>query len=322
MDRTKYQDIRQKFNLSQRQGALAIHWMQNGSLLIIVAGLYTYCGSARFVGIPLIASFIFRNFSMMHEAVHRAANRNNRINDWSGIIAGAICLLPFEPWRKSHLEHHLWSGNIDRDPVMAIIRIFPKMPSRLQKMLSFFWQIWFPMLACIQYVVFWALAFQTFVKKPDSPRNLASLVSPLIAWGLAIAITPATFSYEILAPAVFLYFLAVEVVNFPHHLQLPQFGGDTKFPIWEQHRIARSCVYPKWFGRLVALNFNYHIEHHMFPDVAWYHLDRLHVLVKSELGFEYNTDTQFSWILENKPKCLEDVLKSAQPAITAPHRVA
>lgn len=311
MDRTKYQNIRRKLNLAHSQNALFIYWMQN-----LVLGAASYLASLqnkpiRFVAIPLIATLIFRNFSMMHEAVHRAASKNSQINDWNGVFAGAVCLLPFEAWKKSHLEHHLWSGNIDKDPVMAIIRTFPKMPSALRQSLSLFWRAWFPMLACMQYVVFWALAMGIFLKKPESLRVAISLFSPALLWGVLFTVMPAHSVLEILAPSILLYFLAVEVVNLPHHLQLPQHGGDTKFPIWEQHQIARSCVYPKWFGRLVVLNFNYHIEHHMFPDVPWYHLEKLHREISKDLATAYNTDPYFSWILENKPKPISDVLKSS-----------
>lgn len=320
MDRTKYQDIRKKINLSQNKNALSLYWAQNSAMAGLVIYFAAQQSYARFLAIPLLAAFIFRNFSMMHEAVHNAASRNKTLNDWNGIFAGAVCLLPFEPWKKSHLEHHQWSGNIERDPVMAVVRVFPKMTPASRGFFSFFWRAWFPMLACMQYFVFWALAMKIYIQKPKSLKVAASLLSPIVFWTAAIALFP--LHVQIIAPSILLYFLAVEVVNFPHHLQLPQHGGDTKFPVWEQYRIARSCVYPRWFGRLIVLNFNYHIEHHMFPDVPWYHLEKLHAEVRTALSENYNTDPYFAWILENKQKPLLDVLKSAPPAPHASDKVA
>src|SRR3712207_8134419 len=47
--------------------------------------------------------------------------------------------------------------------------------------------------------------------------------SPLLFWGLLIVALPSDFSLTVLLPAIVVYMVAVEVVNFPHHLQLPQY---------------------------------------------------------------------------------------------------
>lgn len=157
--------------------------------------------------------------------------------------------------------------------------------------------------------------------KPSSIKTLVSLVAPIILWGVLFIATPRAFALEILAPAVLLYLIAVEVVNFPHHLQLPQYRGDTKFAIWEQHKVARTCLYPRWFAKLVVSNFNYHIEHHMFPDAPWYYLESIHRVIRPLIGTEYNTDPYFAWILANRPKTLGEVLAGTEPT-TTPAEVA
>lgn len=314
MDRTVYLEIRKQLDLDHKQWALTQHIFQNVLLVAVALSAWFLLPPplAHVIAIPTIAIIIFRHFSMMHEAVHRVASSNQKINQLVGVFAGAVCLLPFEPWKRSHIEHHAWSGNIEKDPVMAIITAFPKMKPRLQQTLSRFWMLWFPMLACLQYIVFWWLASKIFLKKPKSTEVLLSLMAPLFLWATLFTFAGTPFGFGVLLPALFLYFVAVEVVNFPHHLQLPQHGGETKFRIWDQHQTARSCVYPRWLAQFVVLNFNYHIEHHMYPDVPWYHLEKLHIKVKSALGNSYNTDTQFAWILANKPKPLAQVLKSAE----------
>ncbi|MGE0633993.1 MAG: fatty acid desaturase, partial [Pseudobdellovibrionaceae bacterium] len=151
-----------------------------------------------------------------------------------------------------------------------------------------------------------------YFKGQKSLRNVISLFSPIFVWTTILALAPLQISLTVLAPAVVLYMIAVEVINFPHHLGLPQSKGDAKLPAWEQHQTARSCIYPEWFAKFFALNFNYHIEHHMFPDAPWYYLDKLHLEVKEELKSLYNTDPQFAWILNNRPKDLADVLITAK----------
>lgn len=314
MDRKQYLEIRKSENLSIKRWALLSYYLTDGVLVSLVFFAYHLPSFFSFAAIPIVATLIFRNFSLMHDAVHRAVSKNSNLNDLVGITSGAICLLPFEPWRRSHLEHHSWSGNLDRDPVMALVKGFPNFSVRLQNVLSRFWQIWIPLLAIMQYGVFYVLAAKVFLAKRDSFKVLVSLVAPIFFWGVALAVLPTHFSLTILLPAFFVYMIAVEVVNFPHHLQLPQHQGETRFAAWEQYKTARTCTYPKWFARLVVLNFNYHVEHHMFPDVPWYHLNKLHARIAPILRNEYNTDEQFAWIAANRPKHLSAVVQPASPA--------
>jgi fatty acid desaturase len=244
----------------------------------------------------------------MHEAVHGAAAKGKFLNDLVGFAAGACCFLPYWPWRQSHLEHHYWTGNIEKDPVMVLLVVFPKFSKRLQSFFNFFWSRWFPVLTVIQLSVFWIISARMLLTQPKTPRMVLSVALPLVMWGTLFAVAPTSFVLGAVLPTLALYMLTIEVVNFPHHLQLPQYGGETKLPVWEQHKTARSCLYPRWFARLVVLNFNYHTEHHMFPDVPWYHLDQLHARLAPLLGAEHNVDPHFKWILENKPKDLLKVL--------------
>lgn len=312
MNRSQYFEIRKKLDLAHDNWALPIHVLQNILIVAMISYGWIQLNSplGKLILIPLTSILIFRNFSMMHESVHRAATRNFQINEYIGIFSGAVCLLPYEPWKKSHLEHHTWSGNIEKDPVTKIVSAFPQMSARAQKTYSALWMVWFPVLACMQYVVFWWLASKTYSKNPKSKKILVSLAAPPALWTIAFVACPLAFSLQVLLPAVFLYLIAVEVVNFPHHLQLPQYRGDTKLPIWEQYKIARTCLYPRWFARLVALNFNFHTEHHMFPEVPWYHLEKLHTEVSQALGSNYNSDPYFQWILENKVLPIHEVLKA------------
>lgn len=314
MNREQYLGIRKKLDLSMKPWALFTHYCREFvfvSSVLLTWNLFSTT-PLKFLAVPLLACVIFRNFSLMHDAVHKAVSKNQFVNDFCGIFAGAICLLPFEQWRRSHLDHHTWSGNLDRDPVTAFITVFPKLPLQTQKILSFFWKTWFPLLAIVQYSVFWILAAKITLQHRTSFKLVLSSLSPFLFWGSIGAIVPISFSVQVILPAILIYMVAVEAVNFPHHLQLPQYGGDVRFPFWEQYKISRSCIYPKWFAEWVVLNFNYHTEHHLYPDVPWYHLSKLQPEVAAALGTEYNTDPQFRWILENKPKALIDVIHYRQ----------
>lgn len=310
MDRAKYIEIRNSLNLEKTPFALTLHLFQSALMLAGAVLLWRYFSASwlRFTAIPCVFSGIFRGFGIMHDAVHGAVSKNRWVNSFAGIFGGSLCLLPYEPWKKSHLHHHHWSGNVEKDPVMALIIVYPKMPKAMKVAISALWMAWFPILGFLQHVVFWKLSVSHYVKEPKNFKTLVSLAAPVMMWGALFAFIPGVFLLEVLLPSLFLYFVGIEVVNLPHHLQLPQYRGDTKFTAWEQYKTARSCIYPKWFARFVVLNFNYHVEHHMFPDVPWYHLDKLHLPVKAALQGQLNTDSYFSWILENKTKAVGQVL--------------
>jgi omega-6 fatty acid desaturase (delta-12 desaturase) len=308
MDKSHYLALRREMKMEQKRGALLSHFLIDAVLLCAGLGVWHWGQAFGFLSCLPFAVFVFRSFGLMHEAVHGASAKNKLLNDCVGFVSGAFCFLPYWTWRQSHLEHHYWTGNIEKDPVMVLLVAFPRFSKRLQSFFNFFWNRWFPVLTVIQLSVFWLISARMLIAQPKTPRMVLSLLLPVVLWGALFVFASANFILGAILPTVALYMLTIEVVNFPHHLQLPQYGGETKLPIWEQHKTARSCLYPRWFARLVVLNFNYHAEHHMFPEVPWYHLDQLHVRLAPMLGSEHNVDPHFKWILENKPKDLLHVL--------------
>ena len=308
MDKQVYLNLRKNLDLEFKNHVLYFHLAQDLCLLAICAYLFIQEKGLQYWAIPLISVLMFRNFSLMHDAVHGLISKNKNINDVIGIIAGSFCVLPYEPWKMVHLEHHYWSGNVEKDPVMGLMRTFPTWPPYLQKMLGLCWQLWIPVLALFQYGLFWWHSTAQVIKKTKSVKQLTSIGFPLLLWGSLFIALPLSSTVGVIIPALILYLLAVEVVNFPHHIGLPQYRGEHKIAVWNQHEIARSCIYPVWLSKFVALNFNYHTEHHMFPDAPWYTLDKIHHHLKAQLKEDYNTDPQFVWIVENRPKTLAVLL--------------
>lgn len=264
--------------------------------------------------IPLIAILMFRNFSQMHDASHWALIENKKINDLIGIYSGILCFLPFETWRRSHQEHHLWSGNIDKDPVMALRLILPKMDPRITHVMTFCWKLWVPILGVSQNFLFWILSIKMAFNSKNS-KQIISIFAPLVTLGTLCALASKSFIFQGLVPGIILYLLGVEVVNFPHHLQIPMATGDKRFNMWEQETTARSCIYPEWFAKLVVLNFNYHIEHHLYPDAPWYYLPQIHQRVKAELGNKMNVEVMFDWTRQNRGLNIIEVMSANHPCL-------
>jgi fatty acid desaturase len=117
-------------------------------------------------------------------------------------------------------------------------------------------------------------------------------------------------------PGVLLYFLFVEIVNLPHHLALSHHHGQSRIAIWNQHENSRSCSYPRWLSNFIFLNFNYHIEHHLYPDLPWFYLEELQTRVSVALGSDYHFDPMFQWIISNRRIAFDSIIAVSAP--TAP----
>ncbi len=321
MNQKRYLEIRNSMDLSPDPGFLKRFGLQTGILIATCLFILVQFANSplRTLAVPLISLLMFRSFALMHEAVHGLLSKRSQVNHILGIASGTLCLLSFDSWKQAHIEHHRWSGNIDKDPVAAMIKTFPTFPRLLQRVLTFGWKCWLPTLSFLQHSVFWAITFRHTLKKKQSIGQTLSAVLPALFWVGIFSLSPLSITLSVLLPSVFFYLIGTEIINAPHHLGLTYFRGETKIPIWEQFKTARTCVYPQWLARFVVLNFNYHIEHHMYPYVPWYHLDKLHEKLHSEFREEYNLDPSFSWVLNNRPKDLCEVFGSNQ--VTEPEQI-
>ena len=324
MDQSTYLEIKRLLGFQFQRNRLLHFSLINAVIMgLVIAGLVPGAGLfLRLISIPLIALIMFRSFAMMHEAVHGLSSKNGTVNRFVGVVSGTLCLLSFDSWKNSHLAHHKWSGNVDKDPVMAMIKIFPTWPEPVRRVLSAGWRLWLPTLSVLQHSVFWSLTLKHSTAAPMAPlRRLESLL-PVLFWIFVVLVIPATSLQFVVLPGVLLYLLGTEVINAPHHLGLPYVHDDTKIPVWDQFKTARTCVYPTWLARFVVLNFNYHIEHHMYPYAPWYYLDQIHEKVRALIGSSYNLDPTFQWVLLNRTRSLEkvfgcDQVRDHSPILTA-----
>ena len=99
-------------------------------------------------------------------------------------------------------------------------------------------------------------------------------------------------------PSIVIYLVGVELVNFPHHLDMPTVGSQSaknRLYVWEQQAATRSCRYPGILSELLVLNFNLHTEHHLFPALPWFRLKQVRKLIKPALTPGYNEVHGIGW---------------------------
>jgi omega-6 fatty acid desaturase (delta-12 desaturase) len=79
-------------------------------------------------------------------------------------------------------------------------------------------------------------------------------------------------------------------------------------PVWQQHMPTRTCDYPRGLSELLVLNFNFHVEHHVFPTLPWYRLRSARTLLKPALGTDYREAHGLRWHIQQRKRSLTKVM--------------
>jgi acyl-lipid omega-6 desaturase (Delta-12 desaturase) len=255
----------------------------------------------------------FQAFSILHECGHGSCTSKSWLNTLIGHYASPLCFIPYFPWKFQHAQHHAWSGNLEKDPSLKLLRDW-RSSQRVPLLIRLCWRTWIPLAAAVNHLVFWT--YPITVLRTGTPsqlrRCIASLIWMAASYAGVIYAWPAIFSLGNFAPAIVIYLVAVELVNLPHHSD--QRSTTDKLALWEQAYSTRSCYYPKLVSELLVLNFNFHIEHHLFPTLPWYRLRTARALIKPALGAGYSEAIGIRWNLENRFKDITEVLRARESA--------
>src|SRR6185436_19143008 len=100
----------------------------------------------------LLAIVFFNAFSILHECGHGSASRWPLVNTLLGHLVSPFCFIPYFPWKLIHQQHHLWTGNLDRDPSLRSLRRFRA--QGVPALVRWSWRGWIPTAAALQHLVF------------------------------------------------------------------------------------------------------------------------------------------------------------------------
>jgi fatty acid desaturase len=256
----------------------------------------------------LLAVVFFNSFSILHECGHGSASRHAWINTLVGHYASTFCFIPFYPWKYIHQKHHAWTGNLERDPVLKSLRTWRR--TGVPQLVRLCWSSWIPLGALLQHVVYatypivmWREGAMTRTK---ALRTLASLLWLPLGYAALHHLFPDVVRFGSVAPAFFLFLVAEELVNIPHHVGMATY--EDKLPIWHQYRATRSCYYPRGVSELLVLNFNFHIEHHLFPNLPWYRLRGARDVIRARLAGQYQEAVGIGWNVAHRSIDLQAIV--------------
>jgi fatty acid desaturase len=197
-----------------------------------------------------------------------------------------------------HLLHHRWVGIIDKDPTQKdLLKLHHS--SNVQNMLfRIVWRLWIPIpFAQFLYKVFWGYAFVALKNKEykNFRLGLFSNLICLIAHGLIIGFLSLSTWATYFLPMLVVFYFMIENMNLPQHSELFPYLSDTRaepIPFAQQDEITRSTHLPDLLGCILALNFNRHTEHHLFPATPWYNLNKMRKML-IDSGYSVPNEVEF-----------------------------
>jgi fatty acid desaturase len=209
---------------------------------------------------------------LQHEGAHLLLHPNRKIND---LIADIFCAVPFltllKNYRMLHLTHHRYSGSPERDPEVRLYAAEGFFYAR--RALGPLLKMLLADLLFVNYVRF-ARDSTRFVNESRSAGRLEGMtardaVINLVVWGGTIALAvwfhfwQELLIFWVLTQATLLFFL-LKLHGYGEHTGAT---GPTEFERTWVHAfnpLTNFFIYP--------IKSGYHLEHHLFPKVPWYHM--------------------------------------------------
>lgn len=276
MDRIKLQEMQLKAR-PLKPTNLRGTWELVSNLFITGTAIYLSLSESIVVWgigqLVLVASF-WRWFGILHSAVHSAVFKNPKMNMFIGHLASVFSFLPFESWKKSHLEHHRWTGWRQRDPSLSLPEIEEISPA-FKKFLDVCWKLHIPIFSVIFTLAkFFAVKKEAPVKSATSWKN--KVVIPGAHLLFLIVLKTAYFKVFLLPFLVYLFMSDIVTLSQHNILEGEKLKGEAKtIPLWEHPAHTRTLRYPRWVSRHVFLYFDKHTLHHLLPHVPHYHIEEL-----------------------------------------------
>lgn len=306
MDKTDYIAIKNQLSFDKPLWVtFAVMAFDLGMLALILA-MATSGNTLLYIASQLLlVIFIFHNFALLHEAGHGNISQKRWINTLVGHYASIFCFMPYYSWQHIHQGHHVWLGNVDRDPTMKAWKR-ARANGGVPKFAEVTWRWWIPVPAVIQHFAMWLYPIKIWREGTRGRpvwRSACSVAFLIVSYAALIKLFPEWMTFKNFGPGIILYLIYTEAENLPHHAQVPTFssgGKREKLNLWEQHISTRSCDMPSPFSEFLTLNFNLHTEHHYFPSMPWYRLKKVRDLIKPKLGEHYTEVEGFKWNLKNR----------------------
>lgn len=238
-------------------------WIAGGAM--IMAGLGSPSGvvhwSLRVVGTLVVALAIHMIALLLHDGVHHTLFRNRVANRWGAVLLGACVLMSASAYQAMHERHHIFLGD-PRDPddyrnYSGNRRVVWAMHYMRLLLGSFLYILLIPLM----------------VAKRGSARERRRVA---VEYLLLAALYAALWRFAPHQVLVHAWLLPILPAGLMFNIRSLAAHGltDPDDPLLASRSIDAHPVVAFFFR-----NENYHLEHHLFPEIPSYNLKAVHRLV-------------------------------------------
>lgn len=232
------------------------------------------------VGQVVLAAAFVEWFVLLHECGHGTLFRSRSANTFIGHVAGVLAMIPYPIWKRIHGRHHKWTGWQDVDPTTTALAPRPH-PAWERAIVNLCWKYWIPLFSVLYRLTnFWNLPrLLRLFRDAGTQRTLvtSALAVGGLYVGVAVVVGPGVLA-RLLGLAVLLALVLEDVLIISQHTHIPmgRSHGRAVAPhsAMDQERYTRSLRLPSWASR-IALHFDAHELHHMYPFVPGYRLNEI-----------------------------------------------
>jgi fatty acid desaturase len=272
-------------------------------LTIAAAGFWTLSGYLAALSqenkLWLIAAFVLvaglgvlsaQYGFIAHEASHRQVFRNNKANDWTGLLlANLFAGLSYGFWLRKHNKHHQRPNQIGEDPDIAIRVLSFTTESKeskrgIERWFSDRQGYLFPLLLLFTGFDLLVDSFAGLVRK-DRKLSIRILEFSLM---MIRQLTPYVVFAILFGPiwGLALWFVMMMAFGFfmgaafaPNHKGMPLVPKEAKLDFFSRQVLTSRNIRGSWLKDNLMGGLNYQVEHHLFPSMARPNLRKTHEIV-------------------------------------------
>jgi beta-carotene hydroxylase len=191
--------------------------------------------------------------TVIHDACHQCAHRNRVVNAILGHGSALVTALAFPVFSRVHLQHHGHVNHPKNDPDHYVSTGGP---------------IWLSPVRFLYHEVFF------FQRRLWKKYELVEWFLSRLIW---VAVFAIAIKYQFLGYILNFWFIPNFIVGIELGLFLDYLPHR---PFVESDRWKNTRVYPNQFLNLLIFGQNYHLIHHLWPAIPWYHYQDAYYVMK------------------------------------------
>lgn len=257
-------------------------------VLLLVIGVHSFFADTwwqQLLGAVLAPLMMAHGVELQHQALHNAGFRSRRVNRVVGFFLGLPLLISFAHYQDRHLHHHQNVGTSQDSEFFQYSKENNHQTLRLVAnllMLSHWWRVGGLMVAAVM---------NGDLGKIYNKHNRAGIRTDYVLF--LFVLTALLMASIAQGNLVGLKVIALVLLAAPVHtlLELPEHSGcDRCDDVLKNTRSIRSNRLMTWFTN----GNNYHVEHHLSPNVIPERLHILHQRIQPKIAFQ--NDSYFEFI--------------------------